>query len=511
MIAPQSNVPVNPLKAVLFIGLSLSIGWGIRGNYGHEWGASLPGALAAMACVLISGRTDWMHRVGWFGMLGAIGWALGGSMAYMVAIAYTHSGHGPSAIFGFYALAVVGFLWAYVGGIGCALPAYLTSDRLRQFFAPLSLIFVLWWADGVIEDHLFIDGKNPLDWFDVNWVSTTLAIIGVLICAAWRRKLEWAHKLILSMAFGWWIGFVVLRVLLHLSMLPGKSENWAGSVGLAIGASLFLYRSGPRDVLRPALVTGIAGGIAFPAGVLFKLIEMKSGWHTNWHSILEQSYGLMNGVGLALAMLPVMRTAPRSEELSPTPGRDTAFCTAFLLLLLTYLNMYKQVEDWVSAKAVAKHLWIVSAYAWFDLFYALTAITFLLLLARHLRRPLSLIPTTPAGKSQMLYLALLWWMIIANFMKSLPAFAAVRLVTEGTIFFNGLLCTLMMSLWFELRDGAQNSPDRPTRRGIVAAALALLLWPGICFSGVRAMYGSRFTGEAGHHYRFGPKAVPAQE
>ena len=30
-------------RALLFVGLSLSIGWGIRGNYGHEWGAALPG------------------------------------------------------------------------------------------------------------------------------------------------------------------------------------------------------------------------------------------------------------------------------------------------------------------------------------------------------------------------------------------------------------------------------------------------------------------------------------
>ncbi len=30
---------------------------------------------------------------------------------------------------------------------------------------------------------------------------------------------------------------------------------------------------------------------------MLKLIEVKSGWQTNWHSILEQTYGLMNGIG----------------------------------------------------------------------------------------------------------------------------------------------------------------------------------------------------------------------
>ena len=42
--------------------LALSIGWGIRGNFGHEYGAMIPGALAAMAVVLLSGRSDWLAR-----------------------------------------------------------------------------------------------------------------------------------------------------------------------------------------------------------------------------------------------------------------------------------------------------------------------------------------------------------------------------------------------------------------------------------------------------------------
>ena len=33
--------------------LSLSIGWGIRGNFGHEYGAMIPGALAAMAGIAL--------------------------------------------------------------------------------------------------------------------------------------------------------------------------------------------------------------------------------------------------------------------------------------------------------------------------------------------------------------------------------------------------------------------------------------------------------------------------
>ena len=72
---------------VLLTGLSLSVGWGIRGNFGHEYGAMIPGALAAMAVVLLSGREDWWPRIAYFGMFGALGWSFGGSMSYMQVIA----------------------------------------------------------------------------------------------------------------------------------------------------------------------------------------------------------------------------------------------------------------------------------------------------------------------------------------------------------------------------------------------------------------------------------------
>src|SRR5437016_6177737 len=78
---------------IVLTALSLSIGWGIRGNFGHEFGALLPGALAAMAAVLLSGRADWQRRIAYFGTFGAVGWCFGGSISYMQIIAYTHSGH----------------------------------------------------------------------------------------------------------------------------------------------------------------------------------------------------------------------------------------------------------------------------------------------------------------------------------------------------------------------------------------------------------------------------------
>ncbi len=70
---------------VFLTALSLSMGWCIRGNFGHEFGAMIPGALAAMAAVLLAGRDDWWRRIHYFAMLGALGWSFGGSISYMHA------------------------------------------------------------------------------------------------------------------------------------------------------------------------------------------------------------------------------------------------------------------------------------------------------------------------------------------------------------------------------------------------------------------------------------------
>src|SRR5258708_34652468 len=76
---------------VLLTGLSMSIGWGIRGQFGHEYGAALAGALGGLAVALLSGRPDWHGRIAYFAPLGAIGWAFGGRLSYMKPLDYSPS------------------------------------------------------------------------------------------------------------------------------------------------------------------------------------------------------------------------------------------------------------------------------------------------------------------------------------------------------------------------------------------------------------------------------------
>ncbi|MEC7201060.1 MAG: hypothetical protein VXW84_10500, partial [Verrucomicrobiota bacterium] len=131
------SCPLSHPLSCLIVALSLSMGWGIRGNFGHEAGAMVAGVLSSIAVAVLSGRQDWRERVLTFAFLGALGWGFGGSIAYMYPISFTESGHASSTYFGFFALFLEGGLWCGMGVAGLAMAAVMPSRRLNAFFKPL--------------------------------------------------------------------------------------------------------------------------------------------------------------------------------------------------------------------------------------------------------------------------------------------------------------------------------------------------------------------------------------
>jgi hypothetical protein len=116
----QTRNPLLKPSAIFLVALSLSIGWGIRGNFGHEAGAMIAGALSAIAVALLSARDDWRRRVAYFALLGGLGWGFGGSIAYMYPFAFTESGHTASTYYGYFVIFLEGGLWCGMGAAGRA-------------------------------------------------------------------------------------------------------------------------------------------------------------------------------------------------------------------------------------------------------------------------------------------------------------------------------------------------------------------------------------------------------
>ncbi len=276
-----------------------------------------------------------------------------------------------------------------------------------------------------------------------------------------------------------------------------------------------LHAHGLAEVARAAVVSGFIGGIGFAAASMLKLVEVTSGYVTNWHSILEQTTGLFNGIGIAVAMHGLARRTRtvdsrfRARDEQPqSRASGCRFCDPGNSLC----EPAEERGGLDGAGAVPQVMYGISAWAWFDLAAVAVAVAMVVLMARHLRRPLAVVPDNPLGQGQGLFLLLLAIMVIGNFERALVGFKDQRLVTEGVIHLNALLCAVILLTADHEADherriaGGQSPPARWARlvaMGSAAALIAILADWAI----VRGLYGDRFAGHAGHHIRFGPNAT----
>lgn len=204
------NPLIQPLPFLL-IALSHSIGWGIRGNFGHEAGAMIAGALSAMAVALVSRREDWQRRVLYFGFLGGLGWGFGGSISYMYPLAFTESGHTATTYYGYFSTFLEGGLWCGMGAAGIALAASMPLHRLTRMFTPLCFVLAALglrqYLEAPLEHFLVPPGtdtgddtwqrhKSPLYWFDADWLQALMALLGVCAYDLYDRMRQSRRRLI---------------------------------------------------------------------------------------------------------------------------------------------------------------------------------------------------------------------------------------------------------------------------------------------------------------------------
>ena len=161
-----------------------------------------------------------------------------------------------------------------------------------------------------------------LFWYDTDWVAATLALSRRSCVWGIRRRLDPATSLVLHLAAGWWAGFLVLVVVLRSAHDAAARRQLGGMPGHDRGPVLVLPPAGLRELARAALVCGFIGGIGFAAASMLKLVEVTSGYETNWHSILEQTTGLFNGIGLAVALVAPGESTPPQRPIEPDRPPD---------------------------------------------------------------------------------------------------------------------------------------------------------------------------------------------
>ena len=135
----------------------------------------------------------------------------------------------------------------------------------------------------------------------------------------------------------------------------------------------------------------------------------------------------------------------------------------------------------------------------------------LAIVVRNARRPLAILPASPLGRGQLLYLVLLGWGSLLGTSNAPWVSVAQRPVTEGGTYVVALICSLSCFLGtpdppaIEPSTGREPVPGWPgqSSRDFSPPALSIV----IDWAVVRAIYGDRFAGYANKHIRFGPDAT----
>lgn len=433
----------------------MSVGWGIRGDYGHEGGAMIPGALLGLAVCIAGGREDWWRRASILGMCGAVGWAFGGQMSYGRIIGYTASASLPDVFYGYACLFVVGGLWAGIGSAVLAMAVTESASRLERFARPLVVLGVLWCALSVsgIASHL----TDRWSLHDTDWVGASSAMLAAGLCAVLIPADRGACGLIAVLALGWWTGYLVLTALLDLHMTPPRSDNWAGSLGLFVALIVYLLKRRNRVAVTAAAWGVLAGGIGFVLGDLANMLG-RARWGPvgrygflqglDYWKWMEQSFGLVMGLGVGAVFL--WRIAPRtSVPNDDSPNRRLRTVSLVLLLpVLMWLNLSKNVTNWTSRNHVPDEVLGIGSTTWFFIIGVLLATALMIAILRQHRGVLAISPGSDFGRAQLLFLSVLWVFTVGASMQALPAMSGRGTFLVQTSFWitAGICSVLVLAL-----------------------------------------------------------------
>jgi hypothetical protein len=256
------------------------MGWGIRGQYGHETGAMIAGVLVALVIGLLFCARQSSLFTAQMVALTAVGISFGGSMTYGQTVGLTHDaelvGNWAALRWGMLGLSIIGAIW--IGFAAVLMGAALGGKRYRALEMLLVFVFLI---------QLYFLGvwifNEPFD-------PANRRLPQIYFSDSWHWEPDKAD-------------------------LKPRPEVWGG-LALAL-AALWLYVTlWKRDaVARNIGLFGILfGAIGFPAGQAvqayhaWNVESFQQGWlasiepYMNWWNTMETLFGAIMGLGLGLAV-----------------------------------------------------------------------------------------------------------------------------------------------------------------------------------------------------------------
>lgn len=287
----STNEPAPSLLQTLVLTAAAGgMGWGIRGQYGHESGAMIAGVLVA----LVIGLLYCQHRTSLYTArvvaLTAIGISFGGAMTYGQTVGLTHDpllvGSWEAIRWGMLGLAIKGGLWIGFGAVlmGVALggPRYRVLEIVLLFMG-LSVLYLA--GLYLLNEPFDIESRRlPRFYFSGDWY--------------WQPD---------------------------ATDLKPRRECWGGL--LLAWLTLWSYVAfwkGDRLARNLGLFGLLFGAIGFPAGQCaqafhsWNLEAIRSGWfatidpYMNWWNVMEIIFGVVLGAGIGLGVWLNRRLIPES-------------------------------------------------------------------------------------------------------------------------------------------------------------------------------------------------------
>lgn len=468
------------LRLVVLSALAMSVGWGFRGDYGHETGAILPGALLGLALVIASGRPDWQRRAALVALFCGLGWALGGQMSYGIVIGYTKHDTLAGVAYGYGGLFLIGALWGGMGAAALGVSLTWPRSELARFAWPLVAIGLVWQgldSSGITDRLAQADAPSLAGrWavYDVDWLAALSALIVSLTCALVLPPARRAALILALPAAGWLAGFVLLVDVAGLRMTPPRSDNWAGCLGMCAALCGWLWATRQRAALLLVSYGLLAGGLGFAVGDFWQTLG-RAHWGplgatplmrtVNYWKCMEQFFGLVMGLGVALGAVKLLGGSLADADDDQPRSAIDLLALVFLIIVMPWKTLGQNVDDWRQAG------WLVDSLAGIDVAWWLLATALLLaglvVVAawKHQHGRLPMAPESPLGRAQWLFFILLWGCLAGDFARVLPHLGreATFLVHVSFWFTAGVASLLVLTVGEprEPREGPSASTARP--------------------------------------------------
>ena len=312
---PRSNFHwTQPFCAVVLAGLAGGMGWGIRGQYGHETGAMIAGMFVASVLVLLfAPQWRWANAARAIAMA-TVAMGVGGSETYAQSIGLTQDanliGNAPAWRWGMIGLAIKGAVWIGFCGLFLGMGLGGVRYRPREALIGVAVLLGLYWIGAQWLNEPF-DPKHqilPRIYFSADWRWLPGASLK-------PRREAWAGLWLALMGAwlwaGWWRG----------DGLAWRLALWGvagGAIGFPLGQTLQSYHAWHPDRFQTGIWIGLDP-------------------HMNWWNWMESTFGTVMGAALGLGVWFHRARICETQTLEPEVTNRGGFALLPRLLLSIHL------------------------------------------------------------------------------------------------------------------------------------------------------------------------------